>query len=446
MLSSMKKLIYITPFVFTLFSCKPEIPEQSITMGDVDASNFVAVGNGYIQGYMNDALYRDGQESSVPNILAKQFSLIEEIPFEQYLVNESSVGTNLNGDSKLTMDYKTDCTGATSLSPVRIAATGDASILGGSIYNSGSPIQNFGIANADMSFFMSPMFGSSNAFVERISADPSNKSLRDQMDEMNPSSYLYALGESQILNYAVQGGDNGSTILPATGGAGGNDYITFSQSILSGLENSATSGVICTVPDVTEYPYFNTIPWNYLVIDAANATTLNQLYQQFNPSMNFQEGANGFVIEDNTAPFNVRQIQEGELIALTIPLDSVRCYGMGTIVPIPEEYILDSTEIALIRSTVDEYNQVIENLANQYSIALADINALYSKAKSGILYNGVGTATEFVTGGFFSLDGRNPSPKGNAFIANEIIKALNNKYNAKIPYCDPGDYISVEFP
>lgn len=413
-------------------------------MGDVDASNFIAVGNGYVQGYMNDALYRDGQENSVPNILIKQFNLIQETAFEQYLVTDNSVGTNLNGDARLTMGSKTDCNGVTSLSPVRIAGVGDATILGASVYNSSSPIQNFGIANADISYFISPMFGPTNEFVERIAEDPFNKSLKDQMDEMNPTSYLYALGESQILNYAVNGGGSGSILTPS--GAGGNGFSGLSQSILTALGNSATTGVICTVPDVTEYPFFNTVPWNYLEIDAANATTLNQLYQPFNPSMNFEEGANGFVIEDTTAPYNVRQIQEGELIALTIPLDSVRCYGMGTIVPIPAEYILDSTEIAYIRSNVDQYNQVIESLASQYNIALADINGLYAKAKNGLLYNGVDTNIEFVTGGFFSLDGRNPSPKGNAFIANEIIKALNNKYNAKIPYCDPGDYISVEFP
>lgn len=429
---------------FALFSCKPEIPEQNVSMGDVDASNFIAVGNGYVQGYMNDALYRDGQENSVPNILVKQFNLIQETAFEQYLVTDNSVGTNLNGDARLTMGSKTDCNGVTSLSPVRIAGVGDATILGASVYNSSSPIQNFGIANADISYFISPMFGPTNEFVERISEDPFNKSLKDQMDEMNPTSYLYALGESQILNYAVNGGGSGTILAPT--GAGGNDFMAYSQTILSALENSATSGVICTVPDVTDYPYFNVIPWDFLVIDSANATLLNQLYQPFNPEMNFVEGANGFAIEDPNAPFNVRQIKEGEFITLAIPLDSVRCYGMGSISPIPEEYVLDSTEVALIKNAVTNYNQAINDLATQYGIALADVHGLYQRILNGTLYNGVDTNFEFVTGGFFSLDGRNPTPKGNALIANEIIKALNQKYNAKIPFCDPGDYMSVEFP
>lgn len=429
-----------------LLSCKPKVPEQNISMGDIDASKFVAVGNGYIQGYMNDALYRIGQENSVPNIIAKQFSLVEEIKFEQYLVSENSVGTNLNGDARLTMGSKTDCNGVTSLSPIRMASSGDATIIGGSVYDQNSPVQNFGIANVDISYYLSSMFGSNNPFVERISEAPSSISLVDQMDAMNPTSYLYALGESQILNYAVAGGDNGATILNANWGSGGNNFMAYSQTILSALENSATSGVICTVPDVTEYPYFNVIPWDFLVIDSANAALLNQLYQPFNPDMNFVEGANGFAIEDPTAPFSVRQIKEGEYITLAIPLDSVRCYGMGSISPIPEEYVLDSTEVAEIKNAITNYNQTINDLAVQYDIAIADIHGLYQRVLNGVLYNGVDTNSEFVTGGFFSLDGRNPTPKGNAFIANEIIKALNEKYNAKIPYCDPGDYMSVEFP
>lgn len=442
----MKKLIYITPILLALGACKPEIPEQNISMGEVDASRFLAVGNGYIQGFMDDALTKEGQENSVPNILVKQFNLINEVPFEQYLVNESSVGISLNGDARLIMGYKTDCTGETALSPVRAAASGDASILSGSIYNSSNPIQNYGIANGDISFFVSAMFGPTNPFIDRISADPYNKSLKEDMDNYNPTSYVYALGEAQLINYALQGGDFGASILPATGGSGGNDFQGFSQTILSALENSATSGVICTVPDVTEYPFFTTIPWNYLELDAANATTLNQLYQPFNSDMFFQAGYNGFVIEDTAAPYDVRQIQEGELITLRIPLDSVKCHGMGTIIPIPQEYILDSLEIQNLRVQQDLYNQVISDLAVQYDIALADINGLYTNIQAGLIYNGISTNTEFVTGGFFSLDGRNPSPKGNAFIANEIIKALNNKYNAKIPYCDPGDYHSVKFP
>ena len=442
----MKKYLIIAPVALAFIACKPQNPEPNASMGTVDATTFIAVGNGYVQGYMNDALYRGGQESSVGNILSKQFSLINEVSYEQYLTAESSFGTNLNGDARLTMGYKTDCNNETSLSPVRASASGDASILGGSVYSASSPVQNFGIANADISFFVSPTFGSTNGFVERIAEDPFNQSLKDQMNQMNPTSYLFALGESQILNYAMSGGDNGTTILPAINGAGGNDFESFSQSIISGLENSASSGVICTVPDVTDYPYFNVIPWNFLDIDSADAALLNQLYQPFNPEMNFVAGPNGFAIEDPNAPFNVRQIKEGEFITLSIPLDSVRCYGMGSISPIPQEYVLDSAEVATIKNAIADYNQTINNLAAQFDIAIADIHGIYASMLNGVLYNGVDTNAEFVTGGFFSLDGRNPTPKGNAFIANEILKAINQKYGAKIPYCDPGDYISVEFP
>jgi len=53
---------------------------------------------------------------------------------------------------------------------------------------------------------------------------------------------------------------------------------------------------------------------------------------------------------------------------------------------------------------------------------------------------------EFVTGGFYSLDGRNLNPIGQALLANEFIKAINDKYNSKIPWADVTKYHGVIFP
>lgn len=436
---------YFIGIALLALSCKPKVTEPNYTMGDVDASLFVAVGNGYVQGFMDDALSNEGQVNSVPNILNKQFNLISDHSFEQYLVNESSVGVNLDGNAPLIMGYKTDCNGETALSPVRAASSGDLSIISGSIYNPGSPVHNFGIEGAVSLEFTTSSATANNPFMERISSNPGVTSIADQASALNPKFYLFAMGEADILNYAKRGGYQ-MTIMPAAGGAGGWDLESISQEILDQLEVSATSGVICNVPDVTTFPYFNTIAYNALEISADQAETLNLIFGPMNNGTYFQEGPNGFIIEDTTQTYGVRQIQEGELISLAVPLDSIKCHGMGSITPIPQEYVLDSTEISFIKARVSEYNLIIESLAAQYNIAVADINSVYQSAVNEFIYNGVSTNAEFVTGGFFSLDGRNPSPKGNAAIANEIIKAINIKYNAKIPYCDLGDYYSVKFP
>jgi hypothetical protein len=62
------------------------------------------------------------------------------------------------------------------------------------------------------------------------------------------------------------------------------------------------------------------------------------------------------------------------------------------------------------------------------------------------MYNGIGMNTQYVSGGIFSLDGINLTPRGNALLANEIIKSINSKYGSTIPQVDATKYRSIIFP
>ena len=52
------------------------------------------------------------------------------------------------------------------------------------------------------------------------------------------------------------------------------------------------------------------------------------------PDTNYVEGPNPFLIPDPTSLhpyFKVRQMKPGEMVLLTVPQDSMKCYGMGII-------------------------------------------------------------------------------------------------------------------
>jgi hypothetical protein len=168
----------------------------------------------------------------------------------------------------------------------------------------------------------------------------------------------------------------------------------------------------------------------------------------FNPiGMFFEEGDNPFTMAcDCNEPYKVRKLVEGEIILLSIPLDSVKCNGMGSIVPIPDKYVLTLAEIAEIKTKITEYNNVIAQLAQTYNLALARADDLIRELKTGILYNGISMDAEFVTGGAFSLDGRNLNPIGQALLANKFITAINTQFNANIPLADVTKYHGVLFP
>jgi len=63
-----------------------------------------------------------------------------------------------------------------------------------------------------------------------------------------------------------------------------------------------------------------------------------------------------------------------------------------------------------------------------------------------MVYNGVNFSTQFVTGGAFSLDGIHLNSKGNALLANEFIKVINQYFGANIPGINANAYNGVKFP
>jgi hypothetical protein len=431
-----------------LTACKPEIIAPETNFGEMDPSVYVAIGSNGTAGYSDDALHYRGQKYSYAAILSNQFNRVGESPFNQPILLESSMGINLLDQSRLTLGYKTDCKGVTSLSPVRFAASGDLSVLGTSAY-SGVPFNNMGvpdlsIQNVRTTGYGNPAngLGNFNRYFARMASNQAGSSVLSDATMQNATFFTIALGEDDIMAYAQSGGT--SSLPTPLNGAAGVGFDGSLSEIIDAMKANGAKGAISNVPDVTDYPYFTTIPYNGLTLDADKAETMNNV---FNPlGFSFQVGANPFVMEDVSQPFGVRKMEPGELILLSIPLDSVKCYGMGSIVPIPNKYILTLNEIAVIQSRVVGYNSVIENLADSEGLALVDAHALMTTLKAGIVYNGVSMSTSFITGGAFSLDGRNLNPRGHALLANAYIKSINLKFNAKIPLANVSGYTGILFP
>jgi hypothetical protein len=114
-------------------------------------------------------------------------------------------------------------------------------------------------------------------------------------------------------------------------------------------------------------------------------------------------------------------------------LDSLKCGNWGAQVPVSARYVLDGQELEFIRYQVENYNFFIKDLATSKGLNVVDINALYQRLVLGFNINGQVFNNTMIYGGFFSLDGINPSHRGAALIANEFIKVMNASYRASIP-------------
>nr|WP_294860988.1 SGNH/GDSL hydrolase family protein [uncultured Fluviicola sp.] len=420
-----------------LSSCKPKYEKPESSAGDLDATRFVMIGGSHTAGYMDDALYYEGQQYSIANLLSAQLQKVGSGPFYQPYMSSNSVGVSGQGMSRFKLGYKTDCLGVTSLSPVRLASGGDVAAFGSNVYNSSETFGNFGVPGMTVTAVNVPSYGSLNPFFGRMSSSGTASVLGDATAS-SPTCFALFVGIEDVLPYTQSGASNGTMINPAT-------FSVAYEQIVQSLTANGAKGVVSLIPDITEMPYFTTIPYNGLNLTPDKAASLNAIYNPI--GISFQEGPNGFMIQDPAAgAFGVRHMVAGELVLLSTPLDSVKCNSMGSVFPFRNEFVLTLDELSMIRAQIADYNNAITAIASTYNLAIAKPNEVVKNLQSGIVYNGITLSAKFVSGGAYSLDGIHFNPRGNAIISNEFIRALNDKYNARIPAVNAVNYPSVTFP
>jgi hypothetical protein len=449
----MKHIIYksivIALSVGICCSCKPNLTAPAPSKGSVSPTRYVAIGNSITSGYADGALSYEGQMNSYPYIIAQQLKLIGGGNFNQPLVNQSSIGVGMppTYGAPFKLGYSTDCLGVNSLGPIPTATVGDMSIFSTNIFTSQGPFNNMGVPGAKAITVVASGYGNlpnGNPFFTRMASNPATASILSDAEAINPTFFSMFIGNNDVLAYAMNGGALDS-ITPSAGVVG----VGFDASILA-ITNTLTAngakGVIGNIPDITSLPFFTTVPWNGLALTRqSEADSLNGAWPGLN--FNFHVGNNAFLIADATVPYiGLRQIQEGELILLNVPLDSIKCHKMGTLIPIPNQHVLTANEIINIQTATIAYNQTIKSVAQLKGLAFVDVETFLNQAKSGINYNGVTLNAQFVTGGVFSLDGIHLNPIGNALLANQCIKAINATYGSTIPQVDVTNYRGVVFP
>ena len=446
-------ILFLLPF---LLACKPKAPTHVVDAGTADFSKFIAIGDGHTAGYMDDGLSLNGQKNSLGAILQQQLMTVGAPAIEMPWMSDQNIGLNVNGLSRLILGYKTDCLGINSLSPVRYSLQGEISAFSTSAYNSSNKYSNFGVPGLRMIDMVSTAFGNinlpqHNAFFARMSKDQFNlpgsgsySSVQENIfDGGYPTFCSIYLGIEDVLPYARSGAtQNPMSPLAGFPGVGFEESLT---QLCEQLYNQHVKAAIATIPKISDWPFFNTIPYNGLTLDAEKAASLNQIYNPI--GISFVVGANPFMVADpNAGMFGVRPAVPGEKILLTAPLDSVKCNQMGSVFPFRNEFVLTLDELNEIQTRIDAFNVLIRQKANTYGFALVETEDFYQKLTTGFAYNGVALSTKFVSGGAFSLDGIHLNPRGNALLANEFIKTINKKFTAKIPLINALNYNAILFP
>jgi hypothetical protein len=405
----------------------PVVPAWS--SGTADFTRYVAIGNSLTAGFQSNALSGRDQAYSYPNLLAKAFRTPS---FVQPLMIEPGVGNRQRLDSLNLAKSAFYFTYQPNVFPANFAP-----------YVTTPPVtayDNLGIPGAvlgdiiNTTDFAGQLTGTRQNpfFLLVLRSSAIGRNILAQARSRNPTFMTCWIGNNDVLGYATSGGVSPSTPTAAA------TFDALYRQLMDSLKSITPNVVVANIPDVTTIPYFTTVPWNGLALTRqGQVDTLNNAYRAL--GITFTLGANGWVaaVPGSAIP---KKLTSSEFVCLTIPQDSLRLAGWGSAKPIPNQYVLTTTEVAAAQAAVNNFNASIDSLSRNRGFAMVNMNAvLKDLAARGRSVPGYGTfTTSYITGGAFSYDGVHPSSRGAVLMANEFIKVINAKYNATIPAIDYG--------
>jgi hypothetical protein len=498
----MKRYLYFIAAAALLASCDDDLipvnpvepvavtPDSPVyTSGTADFTNFVSLGNSLTAGFSDNALFIAGQETSYPNTIAGQMQLAGGGDFTQPLMADNLGGTTLGGQP-LTGNrlYLADPFGSPAPTPVAGQGTTEISnILAGPFNNMGVPgAKSYHLAAPGYGSLANLAVGAANPYYVRMATSPDATVIGDAL-QMTPTFFSLWIGNNDILGFATSGGigvdrTGSGTPISEYGGADITDPAAFAAvygGLVDGLTASGAQGILCNIPDVTTIPYFTTVPFNAIPLDAATAGALNAAFADYNNGVlqvaglglitaeeaasrqvSFVEGQNAALILDedltdltgvNPALTNMRQATSDDLLVLTssgflgTPADPNNPLLInGVSVPLADNWVLTSTEVDMVNTAKDAYNATIASIASAKGLALFNAEeGLRELANGGITMNGLTTTSTFATGGAFSLDGVHPSPRGYAIISNLMMTQINATFGSNLPAVNVKDFTGV---
>jgi hypothetical protein len=531
----MKKILTLFLITQVLVSCEqvllvPVAPEPveppppcgtSPSAGSASFTKFVAFGSAYVSGFQAGALYNDGQANSLARILAKQFECVGgPTTFNQPDINSvNGYNLQLSIPGVITLGrlvlFDPDGTSGTRTATPQPSAFPGSSVtcpspvttpalpapyntadLPSAFTGNKAALNNFGVPLIYLGQALIPDTGNPaspyyNPLYARFASSPGVSTLLGDALTAGGSFYLIWLGVEDALLYAALGA---SSTYPLTSEAAFTGQYTTAITTMLGA-NPTFKGVVGNIPSITTLPYFFTVPWNTITLDAATASSLTtNLANSYNAIVNaarsagviptdaerdsrilsYVPGKNGVLMTDEgltdlTAfmtgagasaliPYaKARQAIATDLVPLGAGAILGTCYGgsptavFGVSFPVEDKYMLSSAEIVEIETRIAAFNATISTVVAGSSnrLALADVKTAYQDLVTAkvMVFNGVTISPSFAPPtGAFSLDGLLPNNRGNAFTANVFIDAINAKFGASVPKASLADYSGTGLP
>lgn len=392
--------------------------------GSANLSTFISVGNSLSAGFMDGALYTNGQDHSFPNLLAQQFQImgVGGGNFVQPDINSengfSGVGPGNTplGRFELSLSQQRP---VPTLGEIPQAYAGDKSAL-----------RNFAVPGMGVLDMSDASLAVRNPLYGRFASAPGTSTVLGDAMSTSPTFFSFWLGANDVLGYATSGGLDEADITSA------GDFRVALENSLGTLISGGAKGVVLTVPPMVVIPFFRAIPYNAIpMTEQSTVDQLNGAFQGLNAalgglaafnlisaqdaaarSVSYSLGANPILMHDDALqdlspmfdallgagaitaaqraslqPFTQsRPATPSDLPTLSSATQLGTTIGgnplaiIGVTVPAPDNLILSASEVVNVVTARATYNAIISDAVNAINasapntIALVDVQPTFA--------------------------------------------------------------------
>jgi hypothetical protein len=394
----------------------PGAPDSA---GELDLERVVAIGDGYLAGATDGALFASAQENSILALFVRHTA--PPADFEQPLISDPGIATDDSDAGRLTL---------VTARPLALARLPQGQPLA---LDLDRPYDNLAVPNALLvEALVAQTTGGSvlgNRFYDLVLRG--RGTFAEQAVELDATMILLWLGTHDVLAFVLVGGDPavalGLPTPPAT-------FASVYETLVDRLDETTDQIVLVNIPDPTRFPVLHAVP--NVVLDPATGDTL--LVTVVDSLGNTRQSTLPLIGPEGL-------LASSDLVTLTaLPLLAegvgIPIAVGGTGQPLPDRVVLDAEEIQTVRNTVAAYNSEIERIAAARDLAVVDVHGLVeTMATVGVVSDGILLTTEWLFGQAFSLDGATFTPKGYGVVTNLLLDTVNERYGSSFRHIRTAD-------
>ena len=382
---------------------------SSITKNTEAGFRLLSVGGSLSSGFRDGGLYREGQLTAFPNLVARQMGVNFDQPlFDANEGNGSGYNTLVDTEPIASFKMVKNNLGYEDNKAEKLKP-----FMGKNMDHYAFPGMNYDLGYQGSNEKMNQKF-SDRIFNNSQKQSDFNASL---IKKQTSDFFIIEAGYDDIVAGIMTGGG---------GGVPNQNAFTMTQvsETFQTFAINKAKGIVLNVPDVLDFPYFNqTTPEKIRnlsgvvirVKDSGSAKVDVAGFRDFN------------LTTDKLIPTpTVQKLMRGEIKGLALLSD----YDVLSKVSYNDEWN---------KMMPGPYNDIqISRKAKASNLPVVDIYGLYKKIIAGTYTtdDGIKVNPDWVKGNFFSADGIYPTAFGQAVIANEVIKTMNQFYKLNIPLID----------